>query len=122
MNGKRLRGKGRLALQVGGIEYRLSPGTFYQVNMDLNEKLVERLSTWIKARDPVHILDLYAGAGNLSFPIAQNGYQITMIESGKSAINDAKECAARMNVDVRLEVADAGKNSKLATIFLTWPS
>ena len=32
-----------------------------------------------------------------------------MIESGKSAINDAKECAARMNLDVRLEVADAGK-------------
>ena len=109
MNGKRLRGKGHLALNVGTIEHRLSPGTFYQVNLDLNERLVKRLSAWVKARNPVHILDLYAGAGNLSFPLAMNGHQITMIESGKSAINDAKECAKRLGLQVRLEVADAGK-------------
>jgi len=109
MNGKRLRGKGHLAIQVGPIEHRLSPGTFYQVNLDLNEKLVDRLTSWVTMRNPVHILDLYGGAGNLSFPLARSGHQITMIESGKSAINDAKECAKRSGFEIRLEVADAGK-------------
>ena len=35
LNGKRLRGRGHLDLTVCGVHHRLSPGTFYQVNLEI---------------------------------------------------------------------------------------
>ena len=71
--------------------------------------LVERLRLWIATVEPARILDLYAGAGNLSLPLAQDGLPVTMIESGKSAVSDAKECIKRLDLDVQVSVGDASR-------------
>jgi 23S rRNA (uracil1939-C5)-methyltransferase len=109
LNGKRLRGRAHLELEVCGILHRLSPGTFYQVNLEVNQILVDRLRDWVLEKMPARVLDLYAGAGNLSLPLAAHGIALTMIESSRSAVADAKECIKRLGLDVQVEFGDAGR-------------
>ena len=109
INGKRLRGRTHLEFDVCDIHHRLSPGTFYQVNLELNRALVARVVDWTKMQEPARVLDLYSGAGNLSLPLAADGIPVTMVESSKSAIGDAKECIRRMGLDVQVHVGDAGR-------------
>ena len=103
LNGRGVHGDPTTVLSVAGIKHRLSPATFYQVNLDINEQLVRDVSALVKAEKPTAILDLFSGAGNLSMPLAAAGVSTTMIESHPPAVKDARRTAARLelSIDIR---------------------
>jgi 23S rRNA (uracil1939-C5)-methyltransferase len=100
LDGKRIRGSCHVEITAGGITHHLSPDTFYQVNLPINELLVDHVRTLVLERSPSHVLDAFAGAGNLSMPLAQAGVALTQLEQHSSAVRDAKATAKRHNLSL----------------------
>jgi len=101
LDGQVLSGDPSLSLTVGGITHRLSSMTFYQVNLEANALLVEAVGAAAKALAPEAMLDLYAGAGNLSLPLAAAGVPVTLIEREGAAMRDARATAAAHGIAVK---------------------
>ena len=78
--GKPIQGDPTLWLTPSRVKLRVSPGSFYQVNLEVNERLVHELLEEVERLQPESVLDLYAGIGNLSLPVAQGGVQCTLID------------------------------------------
>lgn len=108
-DGRPVGGECNLHLSVAGIEHRISPATFFQVNLEANEVLVQRVVEAVTNRQPEAILDLYAGAGNLSFPLAQAGIPVTQIERASSSVADARSTAKRLGLQLEFRTADANR-------------
>jgi 23S rRNA (uracil1939-C5)-methyltransferase len=68
--------------------YRVSAGTFYQSNWSLNQRLIGLILKYIKNINPVRVLDLYAGAGNLSLPASAFSREVIAVEENSQACND----------------------------------
>ena len=95
-------------LTVAGIQHKLSPATFYQVNLEVNDQLVADVLEDVQKIGPTAVLDLFSGAGNFSMPIAQTGRPVTMIEAHPTATKDARRTAAAhgINADIRTSGAE----------------
>jgi 23S rRNA (uracil1939-C5)-methyltransferase len=98
----------RLQLSAGGITHHISPGSFYQVNLEVNRLLVDRLGGLVRARSASTVLDLYSGAGNLSMPLAQAGHRVIQVELSGSSVRDAKATAKREGLTVDIQEGNAG--------------
>jgi len=83
-------GEPKLDFQVDGLSLCFSPKTFFQVNPDANRQIVAMVRRWVRALNPEHVLDLFAGAGNLSIPLAVDGAAVTLVEDSPSACADAR--------------------------------
>jgi len=88
--------------QGGPHAYRVSRGSFFQVNRHLLEPLVERVAEVAPGR---LALDLYAGAGLFSLPLAERFDQVIAVEGGRSAHGDLLYNARRAGLPVRAEHA-----------------
>jgi SAM-dependent methyltransferase len=53
---------------------------------------------------PVTVLDVGGGAGHQSFPLAQAGYEITLLDSSPAMLDKARERLDRLPADVRARV------------------
>ncbi|MEO0604570.1 MAG: hypothetical protein AAF211_24255, partial [Myxococcota bacterium] len=94
LNGKRLAGDPRLTLEVLGHALTVRPRSFYQVNLEINELLVTWVRDAIRSRAPERVLDLYAGIGNLSVPLADDGTPVLAVEwpgAGAADLEDNAE-------------------------------
>lgn len=111
LEGRHLRGDSRVRIEAAGVEHHLSPATFFQVNLEVNEALVGRVVELVQSRQPTAVLDLYAGAGNLSMPLAAAGVPVTQVELAGSSVRDAKATAKREGLSVTFRAGDAGKFS-----------
>lgn len=109
LDGRRLSGDVQLKLQAGGVAHRISPGSFYQVNLEVNELLVRRVRSELLSRPTTGVLDLYAGSGNLSFPLAAAGKKVTQIEVAGSSVDDARRTAERENLEASFVCGNAGR-------------
>ncbi len=69
---------------------RISPGSFFQVNFEQNEKLIQTVIEFSGAKKTERILDLYAGAGNLTLPLAIQAGEVWGIEENRTAIEDGR--------------------------------
>ena len=70
-----------LELNAGSrLTFQLPPGTFSQVNWTINEQLVAHVVGEIEVVQGETIVDLYAGAGNFSLPLARAGAQVVAVE------------------------------------------
>jgi 23S rRNA (uracil1939-C5)-methyltransferase len=98
LNGGPRAGDCRSYLSVAGIDHAHSPSTFFQVNLEVNELLVGRVLEEARASAPSGVLDLYAGAGNLSLPLAAEGTPITLMEREGAALADARRTAERHGI------------------------
>ena len=117
LNGKTIWGKTDLEISSGGLNHFVSPSSFYQINLELNTIMVDRVLQILKPLKPERILDLYSGYGNLSFPFAQMGIPIELIESNPSSINDAKTNLKRFGLSAKLTLQDASKFKAGQSIF-----
>jgi 23S rRNA (uracil1939-C5)-methyltransferase len=102
VNGRTIRGDTKVGITVAGISHRFSPATFYQVNLDINRTLVADVIAAVEARGPTCVLDAYAGAGNLSLPLAAQGIKVVQIESHPNAVSDGRATAKRLGIDVEV--------------------
>ena len=106
-NGWALAGLARLRLDVGELEIEVGPLTFYQVNLEANLGLVGAVRAAVEALQPVRVLDLFGGAGNLSFPLAQRGMEVELVESHPPAAKDARANADRLGLPILVAQEDA---------------
>ncbi len=75
--------------EVAGLNLRVSPKAFFQVNRraadELQAFVCEQLSGAHK-----RVLELYAGVGVLALRLAKRGHEVTAVESVREAVNDAR--------------------------------
>lgn len=86
-----LAGNERLVDEVCGVRFQVSPVSFFQTNAIAARHLVETVQRFIPLEDSDPILDLYAGAGLFSIPLARAGHQVTAVEESRSAVADGIE-------------------------------
>jgi 23S rRNA (uracil1939-C5)-methyltransferase len=81
-------GADSLRYGVGGREYRVSAGSFFQVNRFLIECLVDLATA---GENGGAAWDLYAGVGLFSLPLTEKFSEVTAVETGASAVRDLRE-------------------------------
>ena len=77
-----------------GKRFRISGGSFYQVNRDAAELLYNTAMAMANLRGDEHLLDLYCGAGTIGISMADRVADVTGIEIVPEAVECAKQNAA----------------------------
>jgi len=80
------------------LSFQISPGSFSQVNFEQNEKLIRTVVEFSGGRENEKVLDLYAGVGNLTLPLAIHAGEVWGIEENGVAVEDAKFNAERNGI------------------------
>jgi 23S rRNA (uracil1939-C5)-methyltransferase len=83
-----LLGPGYLRYRVGEHSYRVGHLSFFQVNRFLVETLAQRATAGASGR---LALDLYAGVGLFSLPLAQSFERVLAVEGNPAATRDLEE-------------------------------
>lgn len=97
---------GALDYPGAGTMYRVSRGSFFQVNRFLVDRMVE---VAVAGAQGDLALDLYAGVGLFSLSLARKAARVIAVESSSSAINDLRFNTQRAGVPLeakRESVAD----------------
>jgi 23S rRNA (uracil1939-C5)-methyltransferase len=76
---------GPIAYQAVGHSFRISHGAFFQVNRFLIERLVEEV---LGQESGEHAIDLYAGVGLFSLPLAKKFTRVDSVERSGPAVRD----------------------------------
>lgn len=79
-----------LSSRVPGIDGELTlgfaPGDFLQANAEVNRQMVTKALTWLGSLEGAALLDLYAGVGNFSLPLASAGARVTAVEGSPAMV------------------------------------
>lgn len=95
---------GALDYAAAGYLWRVGSGSFFQANRFMIGSLIDRAIDGAEGRTA---LDLYAGVGLFSLPLARRFASVTAVESGTRAVEDLRCNAERAGVGVQAERAAA---------------
>ena len=90
-------GENRFEEILAGCRFSLSPYAFFQPNVILAEKLIEKARSLLGSSWPV-LLDLYCGVGGITFPLSGAAKRVIGVELEASAVEDAQRNAALNNI------------------------
>lgn len=99
-------GGNQLTLEVEGLTLKATEGNFFQVNWDQNRNMVKTVLDFAALTGNETVLDLYCGIGNFSLPLTKKAAMVIGIESGYSAIEDAKANAELNGISNAEFIAD----------------
>lgn len=103
-------GSGTMTDRLCGLDFSLSPRSFYQVNPAQAEKLYARALEYAAPEGRGLILDLYCGAGTISLCLARGAERVIGAEIVPEAVENARENALRNGVgNAEFLCADAGQ-------------
>lgn len=97
---------GEIDYPAAGERYRVSGRSFFQVNRYLLDRLVEAALEGVAGG---RALDLFAGVGLFSLPLARRFDAVTAVESGRSAAEDLVFNADRAGLSVQVRQEDAAE-------------
>lgn len=89
-------GRDYILEELGGLQFKISPFSFFQTNTLAAEKLYETVKTLANLEGHEKVLDLYCGTGTIGQYLARDAREIVGMEILKEAIDDAIE-NARIN-------------------------
>jgi 23S rRNA (uracil1939-C5)-methyltransferase len=99
---------GPVVHHVGGFDFTVSPGSFFQPNTAGAEVLLRLVREAAAVRPGDQAVDLYSGVGLFSAGLAADGAEILAVEANESAARDALDNLAAFAVTVTAErVEDA---------------
>lgn len=105
-----LYGKGFIEDKLCGCTFRISPGSFYQVNPVQTELLYEKAIHEAHLTGRERIIDAYCGTGTIGIIAAKNAGEVIGVELNRDAIRDAVTNAKRNDIrNIRFYNDDAGK-------------
>jgi 23S rRNA (uracil1939-C5)-methyltransferase len=87
--------------KAGGFTFRISAGSFFQVNSTGAETLINLVLRYAHPQPEEFWLDLYAGTGLFTLPLAEQAGHVTAVESHPEAVQDARfnaEAAGLTNI------------------------
>ncbi|MDI6744063.1 MAG: class I SAM-dependent RNA methyltransferase [Thermodesulfovibrionales bacterium] len=91
-------GRDYIRLDLNGLQYTVTPWSFFQAHWDLNRKVVELIVNELQPLECLKVLDLYAGAGNFSLPLALYASTVAAVEENSYAIEDGQRNAKLNNI------------------------
>lgn len=91
-------GKDTITDTIDGIEFEISPLSFYQVNPVQTEVLYGKALELAELTGEETVLDLYCGIGTISLFFARKAKKVFGVEIVPEAIADAKKNAARNGI------------------------
>lgn len=107
---KVLQGRGYLLETICGLEFKVSPTSFFQVNTAQAENLYQEALAMAQLKGDETVLDAYCGVGTMSLLFAQKCKQVIGIECVEEAIVDAKDNATRNGIEnVTFQCGEAEK-------------
>lgn len=89
-----LYGDGYIKDALCGLEFRISPASFYQVNPTQTEILYSLAKEFANLNGNETVLDAYCGTGTIGLTMADKAGKVLGVEINADAISDAKENAA----------------------------
>jgi 23S rRNA (uracil1939-C5)-methyltransferase len=99
-------GSNQLTLECDGLTLHATDGNFYQVNWEQNRIMVKTVLDFTNLTGSETVLDLYSGIGNFTLPLARRAKTVIGIESGYSAVEDAKANAVLNGIKNTEFIAD----------------
>jgi len=86
-------GLGAVRVALGADSFRVSPGSFFQIHREAPSALIDAVLEGLDPQPGEHVMDLYAGVGLFSAPLAravgEDGV-VVAVEAAPSAVADAK--------------------------------
>jgi 23S rRNA (uracil1939-C5)-methyltransferase len=76
--------------ETRALKFRTSSGSFSQVNMEQNQRLIQTVVELSDMKKDEMALDLYAGIGNFTLPLAMESKGALGIEENPIAVEDAQ--------------------------------
>jgi 23S rRNA (uracil1939-C5)-methyltransferase len=89
----KVNGKDYLTENILGIDFRISPFSFFQTNSSQLNNFVSKILEMADLKDTQTVWDLYCGAGTISLPASRKAKKVIGIELSESSINNARENA-----------------------------
>ena len=105
-----LYGPGYIEDTLCGLNFRLSPRSFYQVNHHQAQRLYEAAISQAEITKEDLVLDLYCGVGTITLAMAKAAGKVIGVEVVEQAVQDAKDNAKRNGIEnAEFFCGDAGK-------------
>lgn len=89
-------GKDALHEQLHGRTFRVSPQSFFQVNMRMAEKLIELVEQYLAPRASDVLLDAFGGVGTFGLTLSSRVARVIEIEENPFAVDDARANAVEL--------------------------
>ena len=103
-------GPGYIEDTLCGLQFRLSPRSFYQVNHHQAQRLYEAAISQAEITKNDLVLDLYCGVGTITLAMAKAAGKVIGVEVVEQAVQDAWENAKRNRIEnAEFFCGDAGK-------------
>ena len=94
-----IHGPGYIEDTLCGLNFRLSPRSFYQVNHHQAQRLYEAAISQAQITKEDTVLDLYCGVGTITLAMAGAAGKVIGVEVIPQAVEDARDNAKRNNID-----------------------
>ena len=105
-----LYGPGYIEDMLCGLNFRLSPRSFYQVNHHQAQRLYETAISLAGITKDDTVLDLYCGVGTITLAMASAAGKVIGVEVIPQAVEDAKDNAKRNGIEnAEFFCGDAGQ-------------
>lgn len=125
-----LYGKGYIQDELCGLNFRISPKSFYQINPIQTEKLYNKAIEMADLKGDEIILDAYSGIGTISLIASKKAKEVIGVELNKDAVqNSIKNSKVNKIKNTKFYQGDAGefmvkmanKNSSIDLVFMDPP-
>ena len=93
-----IKGPGWITEQLRGVEFRISPESFFQTNTLQAERLFEVVLEEAQIAEAGLVYDLYCGAGSISLLLAAAAQRVVGFELSREAVSDAEANASRNEI------------------------
>lgn len=104
-----LYGNGYITDTLCGLNFRISPRSFYQINPTQTEKLYAIAKEYASITGKETVIDAYCGTGTIGMTMADSAREVIGVEINGDAVADAKENAKHNGVkNIKFHNADAG--------------
>lgn len=105
---KTLYGQGYIEDVLLGLRFRISPGSFYQVNSAQTQVLYKKAIQAARLTGTETVIDAYCGIGTIGMCMHAKAKRVIGIELNEQAVKDAKENAKRNHLEhMHFVAADA---------------
>ncbi|GEK72362.1 MULTISPECIES: TRAM domain-containing protein [Halomonas] len=106
-----------LAVDERSLRLGFAPGDFLQANEAVNQRMVTEALAWLSPLAPgERVLDLFAGVGNFSLPLAALGAEVTAVEGSPAMVERLADNARRNALELTARQADLSRAEALGTL------
>jgi len=88
---KLLKGKTSIEDAIGSFKFKISPSSFFQVNVSQAQALFEKIVEYANLSGEETVIDSYCGTGAISIYLAGKAKRVYGLELGKGAVKDSWE-------------------------------